>query len=310
VSEVFVSVVIPTQNRWKKLERLLVSVMASQLSNCDLEIIVVADNCVDETIDAVSERFPDVKLIVAPSGTGDQLFGCAKSRHLGASFANGPYLCFIDDDNIVDPQMLYQLVEVLRTSEKIGAVGPVMMRWPDGSGVWCAGMKRDSLGFNHYLRSQRVLSGVDESGLLPTCDFIPNVFCTRKSTLLSVPFDVQRFPHNGAELDWGIRIQEAGLNMRISTKARDWHDLGYESFTTRIDNAALVHDQARCRVILRYVHPPRFSPSFAFWILWFPLISAYFSVRFLRSGNFFRLAKAYVDGTIDGLRIAKSSPDF
>lgn len=310
MSEICVSVVIPTQNRWKKLERLLLSITASEFPQGDIEIIVVADNCVDETVETLADRFPDVKLIVTPSEPEDRLFGSTTSRQLGASFALAPYVCFVDDDNIVDPQMLFQLVEALRTDESIGVVGPVMMRWPEGSGVWCAGMKRDGFGFNHYLRSERILKYADESGLLPPCDFIPNAWCTRRSTLASVPLDVRRFPHNGTELDLGIRMRKVGLSVRISTKARDWHDLGYQSLTTRIDNAAMVHDQARSRVLLRYLHPSRFSPIFLFWILWFPLTGAYFLVRFLRSGHFLSLTKAYVAGTIDGWRIAKSPSDF
>jgi|GEM_PF-2677869 len=310
MSEVVVSVVIPTHNRWEKLERLLVSVLASDLPSGDLEIIVVADNCADETIGALTAEFQDIKLIVTPVAVEGRLFGSAKSRQIGAAIATAPYVCFIDDDNIVDSQMLNQLVESIAADDSIGVVGPIMMRWPRGSGLWCAGMIQDRFGFNHYLRRENIVDASDESGLLAPCDFIPNVFCSRKSTLLNVPMDVSRFPHNGSELDWGIRIQEAGLSLRISTRAKVWHDLAYRSLTTRIESCAMVHDQARSRVIQRYVHPQQFGPTFVFWLFWFPLISGYFLAKFIQSRRLLSLTKAYVEGTIDGWRISKLSSDF
>ena len=299
------SIVIPTHNRFEKLTRLLDSIERSSFNTDEREIIVVLDNCSDGTFEKLKSRNDAIKLIKAPHVGPDQIFGANGSRALGAELARAPFLCFIDDDNIIDSDMLGTLVGALEQNENLGAVGPLMLRWPERSGIWCSGAEVTKLGRSKIRNDARLGTDGANSNALTKCDFIPNVFCTRKSILRAVPFDPLLFPHNNSEVDWGFRLQDVGYEIAISMQARDWHDIGYKSWTTRVSSSAFVRDHARSRIILRRKYEDRFWPRSFFWLLWFPLSSAYYLGRFARSGQGRRLCAGYLKGTVEGWRRAR-----
>ncbi|MGA2876954.1 MAG: glycosyltransferase family A protein [Nitrososphaerales archaeon] len=297
-----VSVIIPTHDRVAKLTRLIDSIEKSTIESKDRETIVVADNCVDDTLTVLTELYPFVKIITAPTTAEDRLVGCSVCRNIGAVHARASIICFVDDDNIVEPNMLEVLVRALINDPTLGAVGPLMMRWPEGSGIWCAGGYVGKGFFTRNKPPERLLEGVDKDGLLEPCDFLPNLFCTRASTLKIVPFDVRAFPHNEAESDWGIRLKSAGFQSRVTTETKTWHDKGYRSITTRISQPALVRDQATARVRRCRKHPDQYGSMLSFWLFWFPVVCVYLSTRFLISGHFWKLSRAFIQGTVEGVR--------
>jgi GT2 family glycosyltransferase len=297
-----ISVIIPTHNRVDKLTRLLRSLEKSTIDSKDQEIIVVADNCTDNTLTMLANLFPDVKTFAVHPPEENRLIGCSVCRGIGAEHASAPIICFIDDDNIVEPNMLEVLSKALKSDTSLGTVGPLMMRWPEGSGIWCAGGFVGKGFFARIRAPDRLLEGADENGLLEPCDFLPNLFCTRASTLKAVPFDVIAFPHNEAESDWGIRLKSAGFHVRVTIRTRTWHDKGYRSITTRIAQPELVRDQASARVRRCRKHPDKYGSMLRFWLFWFPTVCVYLTARFLFSGHFWRMSHAFVQGTIAGAR--------
>jgi GT2 family glycosyltransferase len=299
------SIIIPTQNRVDKLTRLLDSIEKSSLAAGERETIVVMDNCSDGTFEELTKRSDIAQLIETPRAKPNRLYGSTGARTLGAQMAKAPYLCFIDDDNIIDVDMLSGLVKVLQQNEMIGAVGPLMYKWPVGTGVWCFGSDVVKSGRSNMRTSLPVGSDRWISDSLASCDLIPNVFCTRRSTLEEVPFDPVLFPHHWSEADWGFRLQNAGYGVAVTTGAKDWHDCGYRGWTTRLSNPAVVRVQASSRIILRRKYRERFWPETLFWLFWFPLSSAYYSARFVTSGQFRKLFTAYFQGSADGWRQAR-----
>jgi glycosyltransferase involved in cell wall biosynthesis len=96
----FFSVIIATRNRPAPFRQALESVLAQSWS--DIEIIVVNDGSVaehqpeyDSILRAVEPRpVRSLALIPRPKGHGGSY-----ARNFGASEANAPYLCFLDDDD-------------------------------------------------------------------------------------------------------------------------------------------------------------------------------------------------------------------
>jgi len=250
----------------------------------------------------LTHHFPEVRTLATPAANEGELIGCAVARSLGASKAKAPLVCFIDDDNVIAPNMLETLATALEEDPSLGAVGPLMYKWPDGNGIWCAGALLTKHHLVSYLSSEELFETADDRGLLVPCDFIPNVFCTKSETLLKVPFDIQSFPHNGTELDWALRLKAAKYEVRISILTKTWHDYEYTGMTTRTTVPALVHDQARARVRLRTRHRRTFGSLVSFWILWLPATWTYMTYRFVREHQFVRMNRAFMRGTFDGMR--------
>ena len=101
----FVSVVIPTYNRWPILEKCLLSLEQQQA--CPLidryEVVVVDDGSTDGTPDWLRQnatRFPHVRLIEQSHG------GPAEGRNRGVDHAQGDVIVFIDSDLVVTDSFL------------------------------------------------------------------------------------------------------------------------------------------------------------------------------------------------------------
>jgi len=97
------TVVIPTHNRSAKLALTLDRLSAS-VSGKGWDVLVVANNCTDDTIELCEQRAPHfpVRLIVIEEPAP----GAAAARNAGAAKAEGGDLLFLDDDILVEPGWL------------------------------------------------------------------------------------------------------------------------------------------------------------------------------------------------------------
>lgn len=114
MSEVLVSVVIPTYGRPRFLARAIRSVLSQEYSN--FEIIIVDDNSPDSVDRSETERilveefshFPKLTYVKHP----DNLNGAA-ARNTGISVAKGEFIAFLDDDDEFRPAKLARQVGFL-----------------------------------------------------------------------------------------------------------------------------------------------------------------------------------------------------
>lgn len=102
-----VSVIIPTFNRARDLERALASVLGQTFN--DIEVIVVDNHSTDDPA-AVIARHNDARISLHQIDNGGIV---AKSRNLGIQVARGEYVAFLDSDDWWAPRKLAASVEVL-----------------------------------------------------------------------------------------------------------------------------------------------------------------------------------------------------
>lgn len=89
------TVIVPTHDRRAMLTRLLDALARGGVSDAELEVIVVADGCTDDTLAALAARHDPFALrVIARASAG----GPGRARDLGAGAATGDTLLFIDDD--------------------------------------------------------------------------------------------------------------------------------------------------------------------------------------------------------------------
>lgn len=119
-----VSIIIPTYKRPEFLKRAIDSAI-NQTYN-DIEIIVVSDNEIDskyekETLSIISnyEKLDNFKYLPAIGNKG----GCY-ARNRGLEVAEGEYVNFLDDDDIMHKEKIKKQVDLLLSKkEKIAVVG-------------------------------------------------------------------------------------------------------------------------------------------------------------------------------------------
>ncbi len=289
-----VAVVIPTHNRRSKLRRLL-NCLAQGTVVAD-HTIVVADRCDDGTVEMLHTSFPDVEVIASETALYSN-----GARALGLARVTEDCVFFIDDDNVVERDCLRELVTAVVSQPDLGLVGPIMMRYPEGEGVWCAGGYLTRTGVRHRTELEAIRTGTLAPSLT-RCDYLPNAFLGRTRILMEeVPLDAQVFPHNWAEVDLGVRMAQAGYEVAVSGGATVWHDVGYAGWATRIGRWQ-VFDQARSRLRFRRRFPGMCGSRLQFWALTFPISTVYYLVKFARARDFRALTACYARGTIEGAK--------
>lgn len=121
-----VSVVIPTYNRAKLVQRAIDSVLSQTYSN--MEVIVVDDGSTDDTLRELRSYDGRIRVLSQPNG------GPAAARNLGIAHACGELIAFLDSDDIWVEEKVERQVRLL---ESVGKAVPccitnIEMRWNDG----------------------------------------------------------------------------------------------------------------------------------------------------------------------------------
>ena len=88
-----VSIIIPHWNNTDILSDCLESITLT--SYLDLETIVVDNASTDDSVEWVKSNYPNVKLI-----ENDKNYGYAGGCNIGAEYASGEYLIFLNNDNL------------------------------------------------------------------------------------------------------------------------------------------------------------------------------------------------------------------
>lgn len=119
-----VSVVIPTLNRPKALERAMGCILSQQLPPEIAAEIVVVDNSVDANARSLVARFSEgaqmpIRYVSMPRP------GIATARNAGIGAARGEWVAFIDDDETGGPLWLAALLSVAQRGLYDAVFGPV-----------------------------------------------------------------------------------------------------------------------------------------------------------------------------------------
>lgn len=116
-----VSVIIPTYNRAKILERAIRSVLSQTYR--DFEIIIIDDASTDNTLKMVEEKFiKEFGLETIRYVRNDRRRERSFSRNRGLELVRGEYIALLDDDDIWLPQHLEQAVYFLEENRDVGCV--------------------------------------------------------------------------------------------------------------------------------------------------------------------------------------------
>lgn len=112
------SFIIPLYNSAKWLEKCLYSVLAQDIPEEEMEIICVNDGSPDNSADLAREigkKHPSIIVIDQPNQ------GPSGARNTGMKAATGKYLCFVDPDDYVSPNVYGTLIKQME-EEQLDAI--------------------------------------------------------------------------------------------------------------------------------------------------------------------------------------------
>ena len=252
------SIIIVNWNTCDLLRRCLASIEANR-GDLSLEVIVVDNASVDDSVPMVEQEFPQVCLI-----TSQQNLGYAKGNNLGAKEAKGRYLLILNPDTEIVGRALEQMVAYLDEHPNVGVVGPQLL-YPDGSvqpsrrrfpqlaTTFFQGTPfswrwfRDS---NKFARMHYMADSPDDE--IQSVDWlIGAALMIRRETWQEVGlFDEQFFMYSD-EVDWCHRCHDAGWDVHYLPTAQIIHDEHKSARRIPVTSRARFH-RSRVRYFRKY----------------------------------------------------------
>ena len=169
--------------------------------------------------------------------------------------------------------------------------------------IWCAGACVTKLGTARHLWCGLDLQRRDLPDIISGTEYFPNACMVSRDVLLEVPFDDINFPRGWAEVDFGLRILDAGFSAATVTRAIERHHVGYRGPLTRPGPPGKVYEQAKSRILFRKRYLFRISDWLIFWLVVFPPSTVVYTLRIMRGSHArLRTLAAYFHGTVDGIR--------
>ena len=144
-----VSIIIVNYNGKQLLEKCLESLFKVEYVN--FEVIVVDNNSADNTIEFVTKNYPSV--IIAKLNSNK---GFAEPNNIAAKITKGKYLLFLNNDTIVTPDFISEMIKVMENDKTIGICQSLLLK-PDGS-IDSGGDFIDKLGvvYNSKTKSSEI----------------------------------------------------------------------------------------------------------------------------------------------------------
>jgi hypothetical protein len=210
-STALVSVIVVNWNGKEYLGDCFTSL--SLQTHSPLEFIMVDNGSVDESVECVKERFPQVKVIENASNLG---FGAAVNA--GLKRAKGEYILFLNNDLYLKKDCIEEMLKLFIT-ERCGAVVPKILLFKERDTINSFGVVVNFLGLAYpkyiWLRDRQDMK-VEETA----CG---GIFLLRKDFMDKLGgFDEDFFMyHEDHDLSWRIRLQ--GERLLVNPKAVLYH---------------------------------------------------------------------------------------
>ena len=210
------SIIIVNYNVKHFLEQCLRSINKAS-KNLDIEIFVVDNNSVDNSIEMVKAKFPNVNTIINKKN-----LGFSKANNQAIRKAKGEYVLLLNPDTVIQENTLSITIDFLEKNTRAGGLGVKMI---DGSGNFLPESKRSLptpsiafykiFGLSYLFPKSRKfgkyhLKYLDQNKI-HEIDIISGAFLmTRKKIIDKIGLLDERFFMYGEDIDLSYRIQQAG----------------------------------------------------------------------------------------------------
>jgi len=211
-----VSIVVLTHNRKDCVLDCIRSIMA--LRHSKYEVIVVDNGSTDRTSEEIAHLFPTVKVVRSEIN-----LGAAKGRNIGCQHAKYRLIMFVDDDVVLDQDVLNYLVTGMQYYPNVGVVAPKSFEYNNPSRLVSNGC--DINRISGRIRGELLRNA--KGGLVKPFFEVHTVssacILVRKDVYEMVGGFDELFNIVYDDVDFCLRVKEAGFRVLVASKAKIWH---------------------------------------------------------------------------------------
>lgn len=226
------SVIIVNYNVKYFLEQALLSVRKAA-QGLEVEVFVVDNNSVDESVQMVRQKFPEVRLIVNKDNVG-----FSKANNQAIRLSTGKYVLLLNPDTVVEEDTFKACLEFMDQHPKAGGLGVKMI---DGSGKFLPESKRGfpspfaafckTFGLSRIFPTSKLFNNYHLGHLsedeIHEVDVLAGAFMLmRRAVLDEVGLLDETFFMYGEDIDLSYRIQKGGYKNYYFPKTKIIHYKG------------------------------------------------------------------------------------
>ncbi|HEV8643041.1 MAG TPA: glycosyltransferase family 2 protein [Methylomirabilota bacterium] len=235
------------------------------------ELIVVENGLAASRWREATASPRDVRVVTSAANVG-----YAAGNNLGirdASRRGADYVLLLNDDALVVPELLRELVEVGERTADVGSLGPLVVDVDDSTKVWFAGAAFDPAQGD--VRSFEACAA-SAAGALIESDYVTGCcLLIKRSALERVGLLDARFFLYWEDTDWGLRARMAGLRNVVVPGIKVRHRVAASS--GGIGSPLRVYHRSRSHLVFLRRHAPgalpRLHRRFARDVAWLALKS-------------------------------------
>lgn len=190
-------------------------------------VVIVDNGSTDGSEEILKKRFPEIPLIQA----GENL-GYAGGNNVGIRYAlekGGDYIILLNNDTIVDPEFVTELVKVATSGASAEILNAKIYFYDQPDVLWCCGT-RFSLrsGWSRQIgygeRDNGQYDSIQEVDVPCGCAMmVPRSLCERVGLLNEEYFCYVE------EAEWALRAKKEGFRVIYVPGAKVWHKVGASS---------------------------------------------------------------------------------
>ena len=279
-SHKIVIVAILTYNQKEKTLKCLASLLSDE--DMPFKILVWDNGSRDGTIEAVNEAFPGVLTHYSESN-----LGVAGGRNASAQLAIDKYeathLLFLDNDILVESGFAGALYQPFESDPQVGQTQAKLRFAHDHSLINDGGGARISFVFWSV---KPVGIGETDRGQYDTprpCISCGGAMMVRSDVFRQLNgFDPQFGPFGPEDLDFSLRLQEAGYKSMYIPKAVGYHQVSH-TFGEGYSEEYARHKSRHWLLFMR--RHARFWQKMAFYLFGAPILAVQVFIREVRRGN-------------------------
>ena len=208
--------------------------------------------------------------------TNDKNLGFAGGNNIGIKYAiensklNNEYILLLNNDTVVAPQFLNELVRVGESDEKIGILGPLIYYYDDPKRIQFGGGKLKKFmtrGVHLYLDEidEGQFNGIDYE---PVDYYTGCALMIKRKVIEKIGLMPEDYFLYYEDVDWNLKSKKAGYISIIVPKAKIWHKV---SRSAKQGSPSYIYYHSRNGLLTAKRNAPFFLRPvvylYSFWLL-------------------------------------------